>query len=632
MRILITSIGSVRMVRSDDNTTSSYQKTSYSFQKGEDSFKTSFLFEAILNHHQEIQQKIDQLVLVGTVHSGWEKLLQYYMDEKPQKNQAEMQSYCQKLQELSKTVGYLSSIDELNIFQSYLHELDLYLQQILDGSGKLKVNIILLQYGLSEEESAYNYAKLCSSIEALIPEHQKHELLLDITHSFRSLPIYQFLIINYFIRISSRNVWVSNVYYGMFELTREAALTYTPVINMNHLITTMDWINGINELKSYGSVYDIMNNLEENSNIAQWLEVFEWATNTNNYNLLTRSIDELANISLQNQEYSAIAVDALKTISQSLQNLFGTRSKSHGIAQIQLCLSEWFFKQRRYGLAIIAIQECVKSYMADIIKEQHDSKKMTEEALQYAGISHLRTLSKKDSKAKTLFGYYMKSKKMRNTMAHNLRTTKVNGLEINTILVNINTEKRTLKNYIKYVKNCIKNEIIDTISQTSSVKKITNKPVALKSTPPKKTPNNSIPKPISKPDTKVQLPITSNFTHIFFVGETKEKWNWVNILHGYHISKENLIFVNLPKAYNVDYQLTKDIENECLEIESCVKKAIEETHAKNFLIVLGHTNFEKIAFLNKLFKKNAFTTLLISERYETSSNQTYVFCKKIPQY
>lgn len=609
MRILITSIGSVRMVRSDDNTTSSYQKTSYSFQKGEDSFKTSFLFEAILNHHQEIQQKIDQLVLVGTVHSGWEKLLQYYMDEKPQKNQAEMQSYCQKLQELSKTVGYLSSIDELNIFQSYLHELELYLQQILDGSGKLKVNIILLQYGLSEEESAYNYAKLCSSIEALIPEHQKHELLLDITHSFRSLPIYQFLIINYFIRISSRNVWVSNVYYGMFELTREAALTYTPVINMNYLITTMDWINGINELKSYGSVYDIMNNLEENSNIAQWLEVFEWATNTNNYNLLTRSIDELANISLQNQEYSAIAVDALKTISQSLQNLFGTRSKSHGIAQIQLCLSEWFFKQRRYGLAIIAIQECVKSYMADIIREQHGSKELKEEDRGNLGISYLRQLSIKNPDAKILYQNYLDGKDMRNTMAHNLRSTDIQEMDSTAIIKTINSQKNMLEKYIHVVKRYIRNGIIDRELQTLLLKE-----------------------KLIKNATPAQSPALPNFTHIFFVGEAKRKWNWVNILHGYHISKENLIFVKLPKTYNVDYQLTKDIENECLEIESCVKKAIEETHAENFLILLGHTNFEKIAFLNKLFKENAFATLLISERYETASKQTYVFCKKIPQY
>ena len=322
-----------------------------------------------------------------------------------------------------------------------------------------------MQYGINEFESFFNYQKMCSDLEKYMVEGEKTDIILDITHSFRSMPIYYFLVINYLMHISSQDVNVSAIYYGMFELKKEEMLDYIPVINMNYLIDTMNWINGLNEVNSYGSVYGVTKCLGENNDISDWLQIFEWATNTNDYSLLTKSIAQITAADISQDTYSVMGQDALKMIRNLLQSKFSEKSERN-VSLMQLELSQWFYEQRRYGLAILTIQECVTTYITYLILKYWDKKQDTmtmedckqllfEEGTRRRSIGLLRMIAAKEPNAQKLLCFYDAGKGMRNTMAHVFNNVDTGKKTSKVLLQEILHQRKRLKQYIDLVEDCI---------------------------------------------------------------------------------------------------------------------------------------------------------------------------------
>lgn len=82
MKTLIASLGGNRPKNDQQENTFNYPTTEYKFDNCPESFKTPFLFEAIITYHKLQKNDIDQIFLVGTVHSCWSDILGYCINNK----------------------------------------------------------------------------------------------------------------------------------------------------------------------------------------------------------------------------------------------------------------------------------------------------------------------------------------------------------------------------------------------------------------------------------------------------------------------------------------------------------------------------------------------------------------------
>lgn len=619
MKFLISALGNPK--KEGQVNQYNYENTDYKFIDENEMipYSTPFLFEAILHHYQDKEENIDHLILIGTAKSCWQDVYNYCCaqcvreDGNSQILTDKEIAYYLAIDERAKELNSRSSIKEVQEFERFLHPVEEKIEELFGKKHKLKVHIFLTQYGITEEEAFYNYQRL-RQIEEFMPDGEEQDVLLDITHSFRYMPIYHFLVMNYLMQLSKKKVNVSAVYYGMYELKREENLSYAPVLNMRYLISTLKWINSVNEVNSYGSVYHMKESLDKEreragrkegtkkeTELTDWLEIFEWSANTNNFNALTRSIEEITH-GTKEDIYSKLGQDAVEKISDEFAEQF-LPSKKWEIAFEQLRLSQWFFEQRRFGLAAITIQECVKSYAVYTLmtKEEQESKKegIFDNDLRNTAIGRLKKLSEKNSDCKELFNRYWAGKDMRNTMAHSLNTLKVEDKKSGEILSKINADRNKLKAYIKFVQKALDKKILEN-KDPNSLKKSSQ----------------------------------DHYGRIVCIAKKKKEWEWKNLLTRENLKKDDIGFINLS-GFEKDYQTKDQIEEECKEIFKRLEQECDKCTDRKSLVLIGNTNMEKQVYLIKeIQNRKKFSdrcvVKMLSESKQKLENKIVVQDKNIP--
>lgn len=430
-----------------------YETTTYCFADSDAKYETAFVAESIIRH-----EKPDKLLLVGTAGSCWDALFWYYyesIENCPYDLETAME-YWEYLRGIKSEKGHDSSMEELDKVDFRM------LEEVLEQHFQIKVQILLIRYGLNRQETLENFQRLYC-LEELLEQEQDNEICMDITHSFRSLPFYQFMLINYLIRLSKSLVRLSNVYYGMLEVNRE--LGYTPVVDLNVLTELMGWINGISELKSYGSVERISEELHGQDEIRKWLEVFEYATNTNDYHQLDASLNRLKKMDIDGlinmEPHEKKLISHIQT---TFEEQF-SEEKYLKEAKMQFAMAEWYRRQRRYGSCIVLLQETVRTFLTTVMKQttiyQHNEKKnITNEAFRKLSIDLIRTFCEREpERYGELLAFYMDGKTMRDSFAHNL----IKMEEINTktsvddFMEKIKSQKLFLEKYEGYLKKILNN-------------------------------------------------------------------------------------------------------------------------------------------------------------------------------
>nr|WP_233738098.1 TM1812 family CRISPR-associated protein [Halocatena pleomorpha] len=91
----------------------------------------------------------------------------------------------------------------------------------------------------------------------LIREHDHEQVVLDITFGFRSLPMVFFAAVLHLNALS--NVEIGGIYYSEFQSESEV----TPVIDMTHLHTLMEWYHAINTFERTGELRSVHGLLKE---------------------------------------------------------------------------------------------------------------------------------------------------------------------------------------------------------------------------------------------------------------------------------------------------------------------------------------------------------------------------------
>lgn len=573
MRFLISALGKPDI---DPNNQYNYINTDYKFVDENETipYSTPFLFEAILRHYQDKKENIDHLILIGTANSCWQDVYNYCC---AQGMKEDGNSQILTEEERAESLNEQSDDTEVEKFERFLHPVEEKIEEFFEKEYKLKlkVHIFLTQYGTTEKQAFYNYKRL-RRIEEFMPDGEEQDVLLDITHSFRYLPIYHFLVMNYLMQLSKKKVNVSAVYYGKLE-PKSGEKSCASVLNMRYLISTLKWINSVNEVNSYGSVYhmkecldkekptDGKEGIKKESEYTDWLEIFEWSANVNNFNAMTRSIEEIIR-EPKEKNYAGLGQDAVEKVSEEFKEHFSV-SEKWKIAFEQLHLSQWFFEQRRFGLAAITIQECVTSYAVYtlITKEERERKKegVFNRKLREKAIERLEEISEKNSGCRELYDRFMAGKDMRNTMAHSLGKMVVENKKSSEILSQINKDRKQLNGYIEFVEKALKDEILEN-KYTDSLKKNSQKP----------------------------------YGRIVCIAKKKKEWEWKSILNSKALKKEDIGFINLP-GFEKDYQTEDQIEKEWKGISDRLEQECNKCIDKKCLVLIGNTNKGKKEYLIK---------------------------------
>ena len=188
----------------EKNNEAGYEETKYLIKNKDEEREctTYFVAEPIIEMY-----KPDEIFILGTVKSVWYRLYaSLIIKELHDKSYLNDEGY-KILLEIArdKTLGNASDTDKIN-------EVRTKIQSVFDGLNgekgslkfkgrRLKITVLITKYGINEEQLKENYA-IIKGIEKKLDINESYEVAFDITHSFRSLPLYNLIIFNYITQTS----------------------------------------------------------------------------------------------------------------------------------------------------------------------------------------------------------------------------------------------------------------------------------------------------------------------------------------------------------------------------------------------------------------------------------------------
>lgn len=346
-KVLIAFLGTGRKDR-NEMSKYAYEFANYQFNDGK-SIATPFFADAMMQYYD-----ISKVLLIGTPGSMWGEVYRYFCNKKgiePNETKwLEISEYCEKATKDSP--------------------LRIPHQDVIEQTIGNESKIILLHYGLNRNEQDINAATFLS-LESYI--NNNDEIYLDITHSFRSLPMYMMNMLLYIKTISNKNIQIKNISYGMFEASfrTQEGHVITPVVNLTETEHIMDWIIGAYSFQEYGNSYKIAALLEQigMQNEANRFHEFSDEMNLNHLDGLQSQVQKLS--ALKNKTFPAIPNAIIpKTIKQYI-SAFSTNNA----AVFQYKIACWQYNHKNYASSYLSLLEAILTYIIECGKINTGSSK-----------------------------------------------------------------------------------------------------------------------------------------------------------------------------------------------------------------------------------------------------------------
>lgn len=202
--------------------------------------------------------KPNKVILLGTTGSVWDVFLENGGDSGLEQ---EWLSLSEKVEEVRVTK------QDLEPFELYLSE-----------QYQAQVKCVLIPYA----------RKLAEQVEVLsvIAENlaDNENVVLDVTHGFRHLPMLA-LVASRFLK-TIKNINVQNIYYGAFDMKDEDGTC--PIIDVNGMLSMLDWIDALNTFDKdgdYGVFFELLvkEGIEQSSaDLLRQASFYERTTNASN--------------------------------------------------------------------------------------------------------------------------------------------------------------------------------------------------------------------------------------------------------------------------------------------------------------------------------------------------------------
>lgn len=433
-RVLITSIGGGNTETAEGKMElKKYYNTVYSINNKK--YKATTYMPKVV----EEEFGVDKTIIIGTTGTMWDNVYKEYCkknDERIDRN------YVRDLRETERTSDRDTDIKELNI--SKLNE------ELIN-----KVRGIVIKYGLNREEIFENFDSIIKLQEEFNDEDE-YEVILDITHSFRSTAFWMFLVMTYLTDVSNKKIKIIEVTYGMYE-AKKGKKDPSPIILLNSFLEILNWIKGASELKQYGNSYYILNELKDSNDgipedIKKELRNFSNAMNMNYVGSLLESLKNLANLE-KKKEIDNIKGPAKHIIPSILKNFINDFNINESNDErkkylLQATLAKWHCEQKRYAMAAININEALANYIANSLKlKDKGNIKFDPNSEAKNWLRDLCNLPNINDKYKKYAEVYHHTRRIRNEIAHSL------GNE-----VKISDDIKLLEDFSKIIMNLLKDE------------------------------------------------------------------------------------------------------------------------------------------------------------------------------
>ena len=339
---------------------------------------------------------IDRVLLVGTVHSMWEEVYRWFCEDSNQ--MVDEDAYIS----IADTCENTNHLSELSIPHQDL------IEQAMGGDSK----VVLIKYGLNEEEIKIN-------TDIILGLHQylrnDDELIVDVTHSFRSLPLFMMNLLIYLKNVSQKRISLTHIHYGMLDISKE--LGYAPIIDLKSMMDVNDWITGAYSFSEFGNAYKISKLVkDEDGNVSTLLEEFSNLMNLNHLHAIQKIAQRLA--SIKKRSYQTLIPELTITpIVQSFINQFGVNN-THSLFQLKV--ARWQLDHRKFAQAFLTVQESIITYVCEqnhLKWDNKDNREGIKDLLFYKTFPGARC----DNRLRKLFKDLIP---LRNCVAHSLETDK----------------------------------------------------------------------------------------------------------------------------------------------------------------------------------------------------------------
>jgi len=297
-----------------------YKTTNYQFVGSNNKYENlSFVSKAIVE-----EKEIDQIVFIGTSSSMREEIYkQFWWEDK-----------------------YYESIFENKVGDFTQDDVDELCQKIWHCGIVIGAWI---ENDVQEKNMKVLFDKILESIS------ESDLIYYDITHAFRSIPLFVLSILDY-LKIS-KNIKVQSIYYGIFEKTEN---NITPIVDVTLTNKILEWSKAVDKFLSFGDGAVIAELLKETD--SKLSEKFEHITNSfrlqylsniqNHLNKLKKMIDESTNI------YLFLVKDKIKD--------FVKRFDITTFSYLQLEFAKWYYENKFYAQSYILLVECLISKQCEI--------------------------------------------------------------------------------------------------------------------------------------------------------------------------------------------------------------------------------------------------------------------------
>lgn len=389
-RTLITFIGTGSLVdRNKDVHEREYRSATYRI--GGKDYTSSFVADALYEHYN-----IDHLYIIGTVKSMWEEIytifckkLNYKLDN----------DYTLELAIKASESNWKSDLDSLDLDQ---------FKKTFQG----KITPVVIPYGLNKSEQVQIFNELVKILKQVDTNGQ---LYLDITHSFRSLPLIAQSAIQYVQEVLDFD-FRAKVTYGMLDITRE--LDYAPLVDVSIVSEFAEWTKAAHSFKDYGKGYLLVEMLEdENPGLAKKIKEFSDVVGINYISDAKNQLNQLENIYKNDEVKNDIAKLVIPDVIKKFVDKLKPVKNNNGVFQYYLSL--WHGDHKNFALAYIVFVESILTFACEQSGKKWNNKEHREFIKGKIVKKNLHNLK----------SIYCPANESRKTIAHALEVKGSSGIE-----------------------------------------------------------------------------------------------------------------------------------------------------------------------------------------------------------
>ena len=335
-KILISPLGTGRIDYRNNLPVREYRKAEY---KIEDEIISEDLLAKVLID----KYKLDKVFFIGTAKSLWELVYSKFGGT----NDDLTFSLLEKAEK--------SNADNYYISNQELIQVETQIDGYIDKQGS---KCILMKYGRDEGELLYNFNIFMDMANQLV---DGDELYIDITHSFRSLSFFSYLMSSFLENLKSKNITLKKVFYGNLDIISEVG--YAPVVDLSLFYKLNSWSKLISDITTFGKI-DKKTKVDSNSKVFREIQGLVDALNINNLEKIKKSIHKLKTFKNSNLEVP------FKYLYPELMRFLKRFKDTDPDFRYYLKLSLYYSEIDNYALAYITLTESILLFFIAFIDKE----------------------------------------------------------------------------------------------------------------------------------------------------------------------------------------------------------------------------------------------------------------------